>query len=278
MPRHPLRREIIATHVVNSMVNRVGSTFVHRFVESTGAAPAEVVRAYLLTREVFGLVPVWQSVEALDSKVPDATQAEMVIEAGRLIVRATNWFLRSSRLAAPMEPTIDHFRPGIEAIYGRLGALVDAQAAAHIAAAADGWERAGVPREVAHRVAALDIAEVSASTGRAAEDVAGAYFGVTSKLGLAWLRDRIGALPGDGHWQALAKSAMRDDLAGLQRALATNALAAAGDGGADPVTAWEARHRGAMERAARILGELRAVPAPDLAMLSVGLRELRNLA
>jgi hypothetical protein len=33
-----------------------------------------------------------------------------------------------------------------------------------------------------------------------------------------------------------------------------------------------------MERAARILGELRAVQSPDLAMLSVGLRELRNLA
>ena len=29
IPRHPLRREIIATHVLNSMVNRVGSTFVH---------------------------------------------------------------------------------------------------------------------------------------------------------------------------------------------------------------------------------------------------------
>ncbi len=284
MPRHPLRREIVATHVVNSMVNRVGSTFVHRFIETTGAKPAEIVRAYLLTREVFGLVPLWQSIEALDNKVPDATQAEMVIEAGRLIVRATNWFLRSSRLGEPMEPTMEHFRPGVEAIYGQLGQLVDAPTAAHIDALAAGWERAGVPGDVARRVtaldtlfAALDIADVSAATSRPAEAVAGAYFGVTSKLGLAWLRERIGALPGDGHWQALAKSAMRDDLAGLQRALATNALAAATDGG-DPVVAWEARHRGAMERAARILGELHAVPAPDLAMLSVGLRELRNLA
>jgi glutamate dehydrogenase len=285
MPRHPLRREIIATHVVNSMVNRVGSTFVHRLMESTGAKAAEIVRAYLLTREVFAFVPLWQSIEALDGKVPDATQAEMLIEAGRLIVRAANWFLRAARLAEPMEPTIDHFRPGIEAIYGRLGELVDAPAAAHIDGLAAGWTQAGVPREVAHRVAsldtlfaALDIAEVSAGTGRPAEAVATAYFGVTSKLGLAWLRDRIGALPGDGHWQALAKGSMRDDLAGLQRALAMNALAATAGGGPDPVAAWEARHRGALERASRILGELHAVPSPDLAMLSVALRELRNLA
>ena len=37
IPRHPLRREIIATHVLNSMVNRVGTTFVHRLCELTGA-------------------------------------------------------------------------------------------------------------------------------------------------------------------------------------------------------------------------------------------------
>ena len=33
IPRHPLKREIVATHVLNSMVNRVGSTFVHRLAE-----------------------------------------------------------------------------------------------------------------------------------------------------------------------------------------------------------------------------------------------------
>ena len=46
MDRHPLKREIIATHVTNSMLNRVGSTFVHRLQESTGARSHEVVRAY----------------------------------------------------------------------------------------------------------------------------------------------------------------------------------------------------------------------------------------
>ena len=51
MPRHPLKREIIATHVTNSMLNRVGGTFVHYIMEITGFSPAEIVRAYLLARE-----------------------------------------------------------------------------------------------------------------------------------------------------------------------------------------------------------------------------------
>ena len=41
--RHPLKREIVATHVVNSMVNRVGPTFAHRLHEETGAAQVDIV-------------------------------------------------------------------------------------------------------------------------------------------------------------------------------------------------------------------------------------------
>ena len=103
IPRHPLRREIIATHVLNSMVNRVGSTFVHQLAELTGATAPQVVRAYLLSREVFASVPLWQRIEALDNRVADSIQCEMIVEWRRLIARATIWFLRSKRLAEPTE-------------------------------------------------------------------------------------------------------------------------------------------------------------------------------
>jgi glutamate dehydrogenase len=286
MPRHPLKREIIATHVVNSMVNRVGSTFVHRTMETTGARPAEIVRAYLLTREVFGYVPLWQTIEALDNKVADSIQADMLIEAGRLSVRATTWFLRSRRLAEPMEQTMERFQPGVEALYAHLLQLLDAQARSQLDIAVVRWTQAGVPQEIALRVAALDtlyaaldIVEIAESSQRPVETVAGVYFQLSSKLGLAWLRDRIGKLPAESHWQTLAKGSMRDELAGLQRTLAGNVLANGRE--SDPgvlVAAWEARSRDTLERASRLLGELRGAPAPDLAMLSVGLRELRNLA
>ena len=46
--RHPLRREIVATVVLNEMVNRVGPSFTHQMTSSTGATPAQVVRAFML--------------------------------------------------------------------------------------------------------------------------------------------------------------------------------------------------------------------------------------
>ena len=52
MERHRLKREIIATAVTNSMVNRMGATFVLRMGEDTGKTPAQVARAFNIAREV----------------------------------------------------------------------------------------------------------------------------------------------------------------------------------------------------------------------------------
>jgi glutamate dehydrogenase len=128
--------------------------------------------------------------------------------------------------------------------------------------------------------ATLDIAEVAANAKRPVEPVATVYFDIANKLGLSWLREKIAALPGDQHWQMLAKSAMQDDLSGLQRALAGTVLAGSEADGASPskqVAAWQDANRRALERAELLLTELRAAPATDAAMLSVALRELRNL-
>src|SRR6185369_9393660 len=97
--KHPLKREIIATHVINSMINRVGPTFVFQLAEQAGATAAQVVRGYLLTRESFGSVQLWQDIEALDNRVADEVQAQMILEWRRLMARSTAWFLRSRRLA-----------------------------------------------------------------------------------------------------------------------------------------------------------------------------------
>ena len=286
MPRHPLRREIIATHVVNSMVNRVGSTFVHRLMETTGARSHEIVRAYLLHARNLRLRGAVAGDRGARQQGGRPVQAEMLIEAGRLTVRATSWFLRSRRLDEPMEQMIETFRPGVESLYAHLPRLLDAQARSQI----ESRPRGGCRRECRPRSRTASPRSIRCSRrstswrSRRIRSVRwrpwpAVYFELASKLGLAWLRERIGQIAGDSHWHTLAKSAMRDDLAGLQRTLAVNVLAG-----------WRRRRSGrarrrmgrrkrdALERASRLLAELRAAPAPDLAMLSVALRELRNLA
>jgi glutamate dehydrogenase len=67
---HPLHREIITTVVVNDMINRSGTTFVHRAIEETSAEASEITRAYSVVREVFQLPELWAAIEMLDNVVP----------------------------------------------------------------------------------------------------------------------------------------------------------------------------------------------------------------
>ncbi len=267
MARHPLKREIIATHVVNSMLNRVGSTYVHRLMETTGAKPHEIVRAYLLSREVFGFVPLWQEVEALDNQVDDAVQTAMLIDSSRLIERGTTWFLRSRRLTDDMAATITHFAPRVDSLATRLPELTDAADRELVDRAAASLVVKGVPPTLASRLVALDtlystldIVEVGDAAKRPVELVAEIYFEVSARLGIPWLRDRIAALPEDRHWNMLAKAAMQDDLSGLQRSVTSEVLlggAAIGDTTA-LIAAWHERNQRAIERegcAARRIAE-----------------------
>ncbi len=279
IPRHPLKREIIATYVLNSMVNRVGSTFVHRLSEATGARPALVVRAYLAAREVFGYVPLWQQIEALDNQVSDAVQAQMVNELGRLGSHAVRWFLRSRRLAEPMEQVVKRFAPAVDAMRARFAAASDPSPRAAA------WLQAGVPAPIAQAVvsseglfAALDIAEIADATQRPIDEAIAVHAGLGQRLGLARLHQQIDALPSDSYWQTLAKGALGDDLTGLQRAIALDVLGQGQGGAAQMLAEWEQRNHDAMERAQRLLTELGEAKGVDLAMLSVALRELRNLA
>jgi glutamate dehydrogenase len=287
MPRHPLRREIIATHVTNSMLNRVGGTFVHYLMEITGFTPAEIVRAYLLAREVFSLTTLWKEIEALDNKVPDSVQAEMLIESDRLIVRSTSWFLRSRRLTDEMASVIAHFNRGVEALARRLPDTLDVADRARMESLAEKLRASGVPEATALRVAsldplfaALDIVEVASAKQHPVEQVARIYFDLATRLGLPELREQIAALPADQHWQGLARGAMLDDLASLQCAITGEAL-----NGFDQsvsteklVSAWQSRNQRAIERARQLLAELKNAPTMDVSMLSVALRELRRLA
>src|SRR3546814_10837944 len=78
---HRLRREIIATVVTNSLVNRMGPTFVQALCEKTGMAASDVTRAYAVTRGVFELRRLWSEIQTPDTKVPAAMQNAMLLRS-----------------------------------------------------------------------------------------------------------------------------------------------------------------------------------------------------
>ncbi len=112
MKEHRLRRELISTYVTNSLVNRAGMTFVFRLSEETGAAAADIARAYTVAREVFEMRSLWTAIEELDDVIPADAQLEMLLEGRKLVERATRWLVRSRPRPLEIAAEIEHFAPG----------------------------------------------------------------------------------------------------------------------------------------------------------------------
>ena len=284
--QHPLRREIIVTHVVNSMVNRVGPSFVHRLQEESGAAAPDIVRAYLCTREIFDLVALWRENEALDNRVRVEAQNAVVSIVGRLVMRGTVWLLQHREALADLEATIRRFAPGVAEVGEGLGRWLAPHELAPLDAEAECLAAEGVPPALAQRVArldaqfsGLDIVEIGADTGRSVDTVASVYFGLGGRLELGWLSQQIVALPSVERWQGLARVALRNELPSVARGLAKAVLAERPglDDTEALLAAWEAKRAFGLSRCHQLIAEMRPAAGLDLAMVSVALRELRAL-
>ena len=98
---------------------------------------------------------------------------------------------------------------------------------------------------------------------------AGAHFA------LGEMRTAARRLPAETAWQRQAIETVIDDLFALQSETALSALQTAVDG-SDPLAAWTKERATALAPAEAIAAELRAGATPDLAMLVVASRQLRQ--
>ena len=286
MREHRLRREIIATVVASQLVDRAGTTFAFRLAEETGAATSQLARAFAVAREVFEMRSFWSEVEALDNQIEAQTQLEMLIDGRRLVERATRWLVRAHPRKIEIEATTQRFLPAARMLAAALPGVLEGLDAESFQHRLRALGEAGVPAELARRVASMqsvlsvfDIVEDAAATDRSQHEVMATYFALGSRLGLDWLRDRILELPRADRWQALARAALRDDLYRLHRAITRDALLSAAPGADSEriIEAWAAGVEEPMARALGVLADVKASGAFDTTTLPVIMRELKSL-
>lgn len=284
---HRLRREIIATVATNSLVNRVGGTFVHDMMEATGFPAVDVSRGYLISRAVFGLREIWAGIEDLDNKVAANVQTAMFKDVGRMVEDVTLWFLRNCEELNVGEK-IERFRPDVARVIEAFDTIIPTDAAIRttLTQRSEHLMDMGVPEDLAKRVAAMpqmvavcDIVRIAEASGRDVLDVGATYFAVGSRFQLGMLRAAAEAVEAETHWQKLARAAAIDDLFGHQREL-TRVVLAEGDGtkaGHEVVEAWADSHQRSCARCDQLIDELRGAGQIDLAMLTVANRQIRAM-
>jgi glutamate dehydrogenase len=283
---HRLRREIIATATTNSVVNRMGPTFVVRTQEDTGAEPAQVARAYTATREIFAMRTVWEQIESLDNKVPAKLQYEAAFQTSRLLRHATYWLLTSRSRGLQVDAAVGEFRDGVHQLEAEIAQVLTGAELERFEEGRKRYTEAGLPAPLAARItslealnAALDIVEIAASHRVRVAEAARVYFEVGTRIGLDWLRARIERLVVDGPWQAIARTGLRDGALRVHRRLTERVLARKDRGSAAArVSAWVESAGKDLAHWQHTLADMRAAGAGDFATLTVGVDSLRKLA
>jgi glutamate dehydrogenase len=286
--RHRLHREIIATAVTNSVVNRVGITFLHETQEKTGMPAADIARGYVVSREVFGLRELWAWIERLDNQAPASIQATMLAECGRLIERSTVWFLREASYPINVGGEIDAYAAGVRELSAQLRIILPDQERRFVEGRTHIGTSQEVPEELSWRIAclpllapsALDIVRLSHASQMPVVEVGKTYFAIGDRFGLNWLREIAGQLPTDNAWDKQAVTAIIDDLFNHQCTLTQRVLAEAkpGTSADERIETWVTGRRPLVTRTEQLLTELRALETtPTLAMLAVANRQLKSM-
>jgi glutamate dehydrogenase len=284
--QHRLRREIIATATTNSLVNRMGPTFVPRAQEDTGAEPAQIARAYTAAREIFGMRELWSKIEALDNKVPAKLQYEIAFQTSRLLRHMTYWLLAHRKRELQVDAAVAEFGKGVRELESEIAQVLAGSARERFDESLKQHVAAGLPQDLATRVAsldahnaALDIVELSIAHHVSVLEAARVYFEVGARVGIDWVRDQIERLPVEGPWQATARSGLRDSALRIHRRLTDRVLGRKDKGNAQTrVGGWIASVGEELAHWQRTLTEMRAAGASDFATLTVGVESVRKLA
>jgi glutamate dehydrogenase len=254
LEHHRLRREIIATQLANSMINRGGPSLIVRIADPTGAAPAAIAACFTAVRDSYAMTALNTAIDELDNRITGKLQLDLYAAVQDLLLDRIVWFLRNIDVSKGLAELVGHYRDGIEAVAASLDRALSEDGLRARASRRKELAAAGVPDALAARMADLgpltaapDIVLVADRTGKPVGEVAATYFAAGSFFRLDRIVGAAAGIAVTDYFDRLALDRARDSIGDAERRLAA-AMVGNGAAGAGAVEAWVAPRRGEVER------------------------------
>jgi len=271
---HRLGREIIATRLANDLIDRVGPGFIYRVEDRTGASTDQVIRSVLVVQRLLGLDELWDAL----TPYPVAPTVPLRHALERTLEHNVAWLVRRKSTLGPIDAEVASFQQAVARLREAMAARPPRADGSPLDTCLTALAGLGAPPElltacgaVARMQDALGLAAAAADSGHDVVDLENVYAKIGETLGLSWLYAAIPITSADPHWVQLAKASLRDELAALTIAVATDVIAVGG------LAQWTGVHRDALARARAAYQGLAGSTEVDVAMLTVGVQILRDL-
>lgn len=280
---HRLRREIIATQLTNSMINRGGATLTVRIGDQTGASAASIAAAFAAVRQSYDMIALNSAIDALDNKISGKIQLDLYAMVQDLLLDRLVWFLRNVDLRQGLEKIVAHYRDGIAQVAAALDDALSKEALAAREARLAELAKAGVPPELARRLASLpalkaapDIVLVADRAQKPVDEVTATYFAAEAFFQLDRVANAVPGIAVADYFDRLALDRALDSIGEAERRL-TAAMVGNGHAGAGAVQEWLKPRQAEVERIRAAIHEI-AGSGLTLSKLSVAASLLGDLA
>lgn len=287
--RHKLRREIVATTMSNSLVNRMGPTFLKSRMKKTGASPANIAKAYIIVREAFGLRALWDQIEGLDNKVPSEVQMKAMREIALLSEHAITWFLTRLGRDPDISADIKAFGKGIKNLSDNIEEIITDAQKKSIEEHVHVLVLEGLPEDLAKQIAlmpglssACDIIRISLEQKTNLINTSRSYFELGERFHIGWLRESARFIHSEDHWTTEATNGVVDQLFGVQARLTARVLRETNNGRSkkddSAVEKWIDDHPDILAQIDPLFVDLKRSQNIELPMLIIAEQRLRNIS
>jgi glutamate dehydrogenase len=280
---HRLRRDIVATMITNSIVNRTGFSFAHSLMRATGLGATPIALAYIVTRDAFNLRRLWNDIESLDATIPATLQASLFTRINEFIEHSCSWFLTHVPQPMDISAVMTRYAAGIETINRHAESLMTGTLKKSYQQAIEQLTEQQVPPALAERIGSLealssacDIIDIAKQLNLSVTTVGSSYFELGAQLNLGWLRRSASNMLAENDWQRQAVQSLIIELYQAQRRIATDVITRYGKKSGDPVLRWTQHQAEPLARYTRFIQELRTQPKLDYPMLIVALRQVQS--
>jgi glutamate dehydrogenase len=207
-----------------------------------------------VVRNSYDMISLNGAIDALDSKVPGKLQLDLYAAVEDLLLDRIVWFVRNVDISKGLEAIVEHYRAGIAAVTAALDQILPGDAVKALAARATELRNAGVPEDLARKIANLralaaapDIVSVADSTAKPVHDVAATYFAAGAFFQLDRIANAARGIQVTDYFDRLALDRALDSIGEAERRL-TAEMVGNGVTGPQAVDAWITPRQGEVER------------------------------
>jgi glutamate dehydrogenase len=285
IPHHGLGREIVATRIVNEMVDLMGSVFVFNLERDHGIEAEEALRAWLIAAGVLELPGRAGELKLNSAELTAEAETGAFLGLERAARRACTWAIAHADLDEPLGATIERFEPALRKLAGEFEAYLAGGERERFERSYRELRAAVLHEQLAHELARLAFADhllnvlsLAFDRGIDPSAVARVYFGLSERVEFAAIEGAIDAISSDDRWERRAARDLAAELAWARIQLCRQVLDGAGDGSPAQINLNIPGRERRVAEVDRLMGDLRALTSIGLPPLQVTVRALSRLA